>query len=109
MVKIQINIPDEMEPYAADLGYFVETMVRKLHTNRHKGVGNDLRPDDMLNSAQSELEEAWGALISEGQFEFAVECADLANFAFLASRSAWNLTREQYNLVRTPYVRSNSD
>lgn len=100
MAELRIPIPPEMEPYRDDLEYFVATMVRKLHTNRHKGVGTDLNPGTMLNAANAEMGEAWDALEEESQFEFGVECVDIANFAFLAARSAWDMTRKEYEALR---------
>lgn len=100
MSDLRVPLPTEMEPYRADLEYFVSTMVRKLHTNRHKGVGRDLDLNDMLSMARKELDEARDALDNEGQFEFGVECADVANFVFLAARSGWHMTRKQYDEMR---------
>lgn len=100
MPELRIPLPPEMEPYKDDLEYFVATMVRKLYTNRHKGVGTDLDPGKMLHALADESNEAWSALAEEGQFEFGVECVDMANFAFLAARAAWDMTREQYEEMR---------
>lgn len=100
MPDITVYLPPEMEPYKADLEYFVSTMVRKLHTNRHKGVGKALNPRQMLLLAQQEGDEAFSALAKEGQFEFGVECADAANFMFLAARGAWQMTRAEYEGAR---------
>ena len=100
MAEIRIALPPEMEPYRDDLEYFVATMVRKLHTNRHKGVDKSLDPSDMISQINKEIIEARQALQNEGQFEFGVECADIANFAFLAARGAWQMTREEYERNR---------
>ena len=97
MSVLKIHLPPEMEEYKADLEYFVATMVRKLHTNRHKGTSLDLCPSKMLDLSTVEIFEAREALKQSGQFEFSVECADVANFAFLAARGCWNMTREQYD------------
>lgn len=96
MGTITINTPEGFEPYAADLEYFVSTMVRKLHTNRHKGYSHALVPKDMLKGAKEEMVEAAQALRLEGQFEFSVECVDVANFMFLASLAALHMTREEF-------------
>jgi hypothetical protein len=100
MSELRVPLPPEMEPYKDDLEYFVATMVRKLHTNRHKGVGTNLDPAQMLLATQSEGNEAFRALAEEGQFEFGVECVDIANFAFLAARAAWDMTRKEYEQLR---------
>ena len=94
MAKLEIHLPPEMEPYRADLEFFFSTMVRKLHTNRHKGTGH-FSPVVALDGLEQEVLEARQAL-KQGQFEFGVECADIANFAFLAARSAWEMTREDF-------------
>jgi len=96
MPELRVYLPAEMEPYRGDLEFFVATMVRKLHTNRHKSVGTDLHPGRMLVLAEKELEEAVEAWLNQGQFELGVECADLANLAFLAARGAWHMTRQEF-------------
>tara|TARA_B100001179_G_scaffold211761_1_gene179264 strand:- start:1207 stop:1542 length:336 start_codon:yes stop_codon:yes gene_type:complete len=95
-MNLSINIPDEMAPYADDIEFFVTLMVRKLHTNRHKGTGKQLNLKSMAHFARGELAEVEQALAEQGQFEVAVECADVANFAFLMARSALNMTREEF-------------
>lgn len=100
MAEFKVYVPDEIKDYAPDLEYFVSTMVRKLHTNRHKGTSSDLDPNFMLTLAQKEHEEAEKALDNEGQFEFGVECVDAANMYFLAARGAWQMTRKEYEELR---------
>lgn len=100
MAEIRIALPPEMEPYRDDLEYFVATMVRKLHTNRHKSTGKDLDVKSMIKGARIELTEANVSLAEEGQFEFTVECVDVANFMFLAARAAWDMTRKEYDAMR---------
>jgi len=100
MAELRIPLPPEMEPYKDDLEYFVATMVRKLHTNRHKSTGHKLHPGEMLSGAEKELEEAVEAWANQGQFELGVECADMSNMAFLAARGAWHMTREEYEESR---------
>lgn len=96
MTELKIHLPSEMEPYRADLEFFFATMVRKLYTNRHKGTSERLNPKDMLRGVGEERIEAQQAL-KLGQFDFGVECADIANFAFLAARGAWEMTREEFD------------
>lgn len=93
---MQIYIPDDLAQYKHDLEFFVSLMVRKLHTNRHKGTGVDLNPVIMLQAATHEMQEAYEAARDKGQFETAVECADVANFAFLAAMASLQMTREQF-------------
>jgi len=113
-MKLELDIPEEMAPYADDIKFFVTIMVRKLHTNRHKGTGTELNIRSMLNFARGELGETEEALKKEGQFEVAVECADVANFVFLAARSALNMTRKEFETARTrpvldPVEKNNGD
>jgi hypothetical protein len=96
MMKIEVYLPDEIGAYAEDLAFFFGLMVRKLHTNRHKGTGVDLSPVRMLEGAKHEINEAYEAMNQHGQFEFAVECADSSNMTFLAAMSALQMTREQF-------------
>lgn len=101
MTDLRVPLPPELENFRADLEYFVSTMVRKLHTNRHKGDARNLDPKRMLDLALKEInDEVYSAWETEGQFEFAVECVDVANFLFLAARGAWHMTREQYDAER---------
>lgn len=96
MSELRVYLPPEMEPYRGDLEFFVAIMVRKLHLNRHKGVDANLNPGRMLVLAEGEFNEAVHAWMKDSQFDLSVECADLANMAFLAARGAWQMTREEY-------------
>lgn len=95
-MKIKVHLPEEMAAYKEDLEFFVSLMVRKLHTNRHKGVSTDLNPSEMVTKAAGEIEEIWEAMSAQGQFETAVECADVANFVFLAAMASLRMTREEF-------------
>ena len=96
MSDLRVPLPPELEPFRHDLEYFMSTMVRKLHTNRHKGSGRDYSPSEMLAGAFRELEEVEKARNEQGQFEVAIECADVANFMFLMARGVWNMTRDEF-------------
>lgn len=101
MTDLRVPLPPELEDYRADLEYFVSTMVRKLYTNRHKSNAKDPDPLEMVQKAMDEIHnEVFNAWDEEGQFEFAVECVDAANFLFLAARGVWHMTREQYDAAR---------
>lgn len=91
-----IPLPVEMEPYRADLGYFFQTMVRKLHVNRHKGTSNTLSLEMLFAGLQGEIAELEVAVAKEGQFDAPLEAADVANFAFLIAQTIWHMTREQW-------------
>jgi hypothetical protein len=101
-MRLDVHLPEGLEPYKADLEFFVSLMVRKLHTNRHKGTGVDLNPVTMLEAALQEIGEANDAIMHKGQFETAVECADVANFAFLAAMASLQMTRRDFKSVVPP-------
>ena len=96
MQRVSVYLPEELQPYKDDLEFFVSLMVRKLHTNRHKGTGVDLNPVHMLQAAEHEITESYEAIRDKGQFEAAVECADVANFAFLAAMASLQMTRQDF-------------
>ncbi len=99
MQRLSVYLPEELQPYKEDLEFFVSLMVRKLHTNRHKGTGIDLNPVTMLEAAIHEIDEAKEAILFKGQFETAVECADVANFAFLAAMASLQMTRRDFKAL----------
>lgn len=94
--RLSVYLPEELQPYKDDLEFFVSLMVRKLHTNRHKGTGVDLNPVHMLQAAEHEIVESYEAIRDKGQFEAATECADVANFAFLAAMASLQMTRQDF-------------
>ncbi len=100
--RLSVYLPEELQPYKEDLEFFVSLMVRKLHTNRHKGTGVDLNPVKMLQAATQEIAEAHEAITHKGQFEAATECADVANFAFLAAMASLGMTREEFKSHSKP-------
>jgi hypothetical protein len=100
MTLMLIHLPAEMSPYEHDLSYFFETMVRKLHVNRHKGTSKDLDVPGMVRSIRRELREFEEALKRGDQFAAPVEAADIANFAFLLSAAIWQMTRVEFDALR---------
>lgn len=100
MTSLNVPIPEEMEPYRDDLEYFFVTMVRKLHVNRHKGTSKDTSLGRLMQGLDAERAEVNKALHNEGQFDVPLELADVANFAFLASRTIWHMTRQEYDETR---------
>ncbi len=97
-MKITLNVPDSLAPYAEDIGYFVETMCRKLHTNRHKGfekIPGSI--NNLLNGLRGEVSEIEEAIENESQFDVALEAADVANFSLLLAITVWQLTRKDYD------------
>lgn len=100
MTSLHVPIPAEMEPYRDDLEYFFATMVRKLHVNRHRGVSNDAPLLGLIQGLEGEVREVKKALDEESQFDTPLELADVANFAFLMSRTIWHMTRVDYDKNR---------
>lgn len=113
MATLRVPLPAEMEPYKDDMEYFVSSMVRKLHVNRHKGTSKQLSVPALIKQMKVEIDELERAIDKEGQFDAPLEAADVANFAFLTAIAIWHMTREQFeamrrdvNLAKTPYVRT---
>lgn len=103
MPNLSVYLPNDMLPYKDDLEFFVSLMVRKLHANRHKGTGMDLDPAVMLLGASSEINEVWDAMAYKGQFETAVECADVANFVFLTAMASLGMTRQDFKAAEVDH------
>jgi len=97
---LQVHLPHEMEEYRGDLEYFFNTMVRKLHVNRHKGVSKELDINEQIGKMRKEIEEIEEALKNESQFDAPVEAADVANHAFLFAASVWHMTRKEFEEQR---------
>lgn len=97
---IKVPVPPEMVAYRNDLEYFFQTMIRKLYTNRHKGFDRQFDMAGLLKALKSEVAEVEKALAEEGQFDVAVEAADVANIGFLIALMSWHMTREQFDKNR---------
>jgi hypothetical protein len=106
MATLTIEVPESLEPFADDFKYFVETMARKLHTNRHKGFSKNMDLNVLVNGAFNELNETVEAALSEGQFQASIEAADVANMAFLIALVCWDMNRQDFNVARVGIVRS---
>lgn len=96
MSIIEVPVTAELEPYAADIRYFMETMVRKLHTNRHKGFAA-AEMTVLRRGLMDEIEELEKSLNYVGQFESMVEAADVANMALLIAVKVLRMTRKEFN------------
>ena len=103
MAHLTIPLPEGMEPYKDDLEYFVSTMVRKLHVNRHKGTSKELDVRGLMAGLNDEMLELAQAIRSEGQFDVPIEAADVANFAFLVSIAVWHMTRQNFEDLKETY------
>ena len=62
---LRVPLPEELEPFRADLEYFFSTMVRKLHVNRHKGTSKILDVDSLVKAIRSETDELEKAIVAE--------------------------------------------
>lgn len=103
---MKIHLPEEIAHYEPELRFFFDLMVRKLHTNRHKGFGDDVTLEDlfkMLNAERIELMDAFNGKRNEGQFELAMEAVDVANFSFLIGLVALRMTKEDFEKARRKY------
>lgn len=100
MVMLHVPLPPEMEPYKDDLEFFVQTMIRKLHSNRHKGVTKDLNVSALIGGIKRELVELEQAIDNEGQFDAPLEAADIANYSFLIAIAIWHMTRKDFEDLR---------
>jgi len=97
---LRVPLPEELEPFRADLEYFFSTMVRKLHVNRHKGTSKILDVDSLVKAIRLETDELEKAIREEGQFDAPLEACDVANFAFLTSMAIWHMTRKDFDEQR---------
>lgn len=94
--KIEITLPDEIAHYEAEFRYFVDSMVRKLHTNRHKGFVQGLDFDACVSGIQGEVAELE---TSKSQFEAFMEAVDIANWGFLTAVFLGRMTRPEFDQI----------
>lgn len=99
--SIEVFLPDELEPFAPNLRYFMETMVRKLHANRHKGFGG-AKFHEILPGLMAEVRELEDAIHTESQFNVQLEAADVANFAFLIALRAYQIDKATFVAEQRP-------
>jgi hypothetical protein len=99
MPSLTIHLPDEVAHYAPHVQYFLQTMVNKLYTNRHKGFAETTSVDNLRRGLQSEVNELITAIADEecGQFEAYVEAVDVANMSLLTGMKLIQITREEYD------------
>jgi hypothetical protein len=107
MAHMMIHVPEELVPFRADLEYFVATMARKLHINRHKGFAENDNLVDLLNGLQNEVAELELAVKDESQFATMLEAVDVANMAFLVGLRAIRMDRPTFDRERR-FKRDNS-
>jgi hypothetical protein len=98
---MKIHLPKEMLEHEPEIKFFMELMVRKLHTNRHKGFADNTTVGAQFKLLEAEILELKTALEKEGQFEAAVEAADVANVALLLGMRVLHMTRPSFNSERS--------
>lgn len=94
-MKVTIEVPEPLEPFADDLHFFVTMMLKKLNINRHKGFGNAPHKD-LEDGLLNEVNELHDALMNRDQFDVILEASDVANFAFLLAIRASQQSKIQY-------------
>lgn len=99
MAKMQISIPDTIKEYEPELRFFVDAMVQKLNINRHKGFCEDKDVRDLLSLTAAEYDEMREALLLESQFNFFLECVDVANMAWLSGLKALRMTKHDWDKI----------
>lgn len=95
-MKLEIYLPDELEPFEPHLKFFFDLMVRKLHANRHKGFGAGVSFEQIWNGLCGETKETFDAIVNESQFDVQLEATDVANFAFLLAHRAMLIDKDQF-------------
>ena len=101
---MEIYIPKPIAHYEPELRFFMDAMVRKLHTNRHKGFAENVSLKQLLTQLRKETRELRDALNDEGQFALFMECVDVANQAWLLGLAATRMTRIDYDKETTNAV-----
>lgn len=96
MGDLRVPLTPELEPFRDDLEYFMQTMVRKLHINRHKRFSEDKDVHTLMEGLADECLELNEALRTESQFEAALEAVDVSNMAFLVALKVWQMTKTEY-------------
>lgn len=95
-----VGLTEELSPFGNDLSYFVNTMVRKLHINRHKGFAEGVSVSELLRLLDGEVTELKKAFEEESQFNTALEAVDVANMAFLVALKVWQMTKQEYKGIQ---------
>lgn len=93
---MEVFLPEEVQPFEADLRLFIDTMILKLRLNAHKGFAEGLHPINALDMAQEEMEEMRDALLHKSQEEVLAEAADVANMAWMTALSAIRMNKIEY-------------
>ena len=75
--------PSEREALMSELPWFTERMEEKLRANDHKGGVDDATSEDLFKLLLGEVDELDKAVDIEPPENIFMECADVANMAFL--------------------------
>ena len=93
----QVYLPDDIKEYEPELRFFMELMVRKLHTNRHKGFAGNVDLSDLMAGLMHERHELLKAIETSHQMDVTTEAVDVANMAFLIATGALRMTRPDFD------------
>lgn len=98
---MEIILPEEIAHYEGELRYFIDSMIRKLYVNRHKGFGEHTTFEQSLHLIQGELHELEDAA-SRGEAQFAayMETVDIANTALIAALVLSRMTKDEYKKLK---------
>jgi len=100
---MQIHLPKELlevPNFEADFQFFIDTMVHKLHINRHRGFIEGKTLSMLWLCLDEEMKELTQALAHESQFNVMLECVDTANFAFLIAMACLQKTKKDFTEER---------
>lgn len=98
---MEIALPEEITHYEGELRYFMDSMIRKLYVNRHKGFGEGVSFPAALRLIEGELQELRTAAASgEAQFAAYMETVDVANTALIAALVLSRMTKDEYKQLK---------
>ena len=103
MKTLEVHLPEEIKHYEPELRLFLDLMVTKLHTCRHKGFIEGKSLMDLYQAFFNEVNELEEAHDNRGkeinghsQFDYALECVDVSNQAFLLALAVLRKTKKEY-------------
>ena len=93
---LNIHLPREIEEYGPELQQFFNIMILKLKLNRHKGFVEDQTVEGLIGRVIDETEELTKSAVGGTQEELLMECADVANLAFLTQLCALRMNKTHF-------------
>lgn len=87
-MKLEIELPPEVEPYRHDIRRFVDAMAFKLKVHHRKGRWEDKQLAEYLPLLDGEVTELKEAVDGGNLIEILLEAADVANMAMIAASIA---------------------